>query len=74
MRRHNQRKVDKPMSKKDYRAFAEMLHERRRRSAECSAEMALLDGIARDLCQIFARDNSRFDADRFMTAVREGLK
>jgi hypothetical protein len=61
------------VTKKDYRAFAEMLHERRRRSSDSPRESALLDGLARDMCQIFARDNSRFSSERFLTAVREGL-
>lgn len=63
------------MTKKDYRAFAELLHiykEEYSRKGYCE-ESFLVDQLANDMCRIFARDNSRFDSARFLAAVREGL-
>lgn len=71
------------MSRKDYRAVAEVLNVRRRLIETIGITthyyvatphelQDLLDSIARDLCRVFARDNSMFDQDRFMRAVQEG--
>ena len=61
--------------RKDYRAFAEMLHDYRENYAlkGYTEELGAVDLIVDSMCQIFARDNSRFDSERFLTAVREGL-
>ena len=63
-----------PMSKKDYRAFAEMLHNWRDSEYFRNIPMQpVIDTLAGEMCQIFARDNSRFSSERFLTAVREGI-
>jgi hypothetical protein len=67
------------VTKKDYRAFAEMLHAHLENTKQkvpyAAAEGAIVAifSIADSMCQIFARDNSRFSSERFLTAVREGL-
>jgi hypothetical protein len=60
--------VIKMMSRKDYRAFAEMLATRRE-YADSSAEHLLLDAITADMASVFGRDNGRFDRQKFYTAA-----
>ena len=63
------------MSKKDYQAIAAALNRYR---FECEGRMggsemiALVDAIASDLAVVMARDNPRFDRDRFIQACETG--
>ena len=55
------------MTRKDYIAIAKVLNHHYRHS---SVDL-LAVGIALDLVDVFAVDNPRFEADRFMAAVKE---
>ena len=55
------------MTRKDYIAIAKVLNHYYRYS---SIDLVAV-GIAMGLADVFAADNPRFDADRFMAAVKE---
>ena len=65
------------MTKKDYIKIAEVLTKNRMPSflyrqmndPQTQYHNDVIKCIANDLCQVFAEDNSRFDADRFKQAV-----
>lgn len=56
------------MSRKDYRAFAAMLLERRQ-YADSREEHLLLDTITSEMSSIFGRDNSSFSRSIFYEAA-----
>lgn len=61
------------MTKKDYILIAEVFH--RSLGYHCfSLETAAIDQTAAFLAVELARDNPKFDRDRFMDAVRKGDK
>ena len=53
-------------TKKDYKAIAEILNKAHETSPTDVNEV--LDYVRRELTQLFAADNPRFDADRFADA------
>ena len=55
------------MTRKDYEAVAKVLNANRYRHASKSVDT--VDAIARDLADIFAADNPRFDSTKFLNAV-----
>ena len=55
------------MSKKDYVAIAKVLNH----YYHNSSEELMATHIALDLVLVFSADNPRFDADRFMSAVKQ---
>lgn len=61
------------MTKKDYIALGNMLREYRPKLAN-EATFALWDQIKIALCEVLAKDNPRFDAEKFHNFVyrREG--
>lgn len=60
------------MTKKDYQAFAAMLHDLRKHNASYDAEgfaiVRIID-VAGDMAEVFAKDNPRFDRRRFIKAT-----
>ena len=68
------------MTRKDYEAIAAALNYQRKNqkqqmmlsSGQCSAEhgfsIYVVDAVARDIADIMARDNPRFDRTRFLKA------
>jgi hypothetical protein len=56
------------MTRKDYKAFASILNNYHADSADPVIKL-LISMIASDMSKVFAADNPRFDADRFMSAV-----
>ena len=56
----------KPMSRKDYRAFAKLL---RQLIYDGGDHEGRIDTLINGMSDIFAADNPRFDAERFRNAV-----
>ena len=57
---------------RDYRIIAGALHREYRKTAECTVERLTLENAASELARAMKADNGRFDADRFLTAVKTG--
>ena len=55
------------MSRKDYRKFAKMIYELRKRESFLFSEVHL-KAIFEELCHIFYSDNSDFRREKFYTA------
>ena len=56
------------MSRKHYTEAASILATERDRSSDSPRTLATLDRVARDLADMFKRDNGRFDRARFYAA------
>lgn len=59
------------MSRKDYKAFADVFADRvriARNIDNTAARLAHYREIAEDMCVVFARDNANFKRDRFLDA------
>lgn len=56
------------MTRKDYKAFAAILNDHHNGSDNPVVRLSI-SMIAADMASVFAADNPRFDADRFMAAV-----
>jgi hypothetical protein len=54
------------MTRKDYIATAEIIH-----SYNLQLPEILLENLVNDFAEMFARDNDRFDANRFRVACLE---
>lgn len=59
------------MTKKDYVKFADLLNTWNK--ARLAGVEYPFDRIVEDICGVFARDNYRFDYERFKDAVYKGL-
>ena len=62
------------MTKKDYIALGNMLRENQPRPTDDDTAFAVFDRIEIALCEVLAKDNPRFDAEKFHEFVyrREG--
>lgn len=58
------------MSRRDYEAFARILHELREN--ESPAALGAIDGVTLAIADLFAADNQRFDKARFLAAAGMG--
>jgi hypothetical protein len=54
------------MTRKDYEATAEII-----RSYNLQLPEILLENLVNDFCEMFEKDNERFDANRFRVAAME---
>jgi hypothetical protein len=54
------------MTRKDYVATAEILH-----AYNLQLPEILLENLVNDFCEMFEKDNPRFDANRFRVAAME---
>ena len=61
------------MSRKDYRAFASILHSHGTKDDTLLRKPEyVIEEIAEDMAVLFGNDNPNFDRSRFLAAVREG--
>ena len=57
------------MTKKDYIKIADVLNTGMYMASNVKASEIIVDHITEELCRLFKEDNSRFDEDRFKSAV-----
>jgi len=57
------------MTRKDYIKIADVLSTGMYMASNDKVSEIIVDHITEELCRLFKEDNSRFDADRFKSAV-----
>jgi hypothetical protein len=61
------------MTKKDYRTIGQALFRVKSEAHDVGARAEeAVDQVVLELCQVFERDNPRFDRDRFLRFVKTG--